>query len=251
MTHPILNSFKTITLNDLQRVELMNRVDAKFLVREDLLNEILAELQVSYFALEINGNKRMNYTTVYFDTADDRMFTEHHNGKLNRYKVRKRLYVDTKIAYIEVKFKNNKGKNVKKRIKTNDDLYRLTDSDMSFLRSSIPFVPEDLKPKIRNNFSRMTLANKDFTERCTIDTDLSFFSSDITKNIADAVIIEVKKDSEKTDSFLVNILKEKGIHKEGFSKYCFGRILSDSTLKYNRFKPKIRYVERILNTIIL
>lgn len=34
-------------------------------------------------------------------------YHDHHNGKLNRFKIRQREYMDTKTSFLEVKFKNN------------------------------------------------------------------------------------------------------------------------------------------------
>ena len=43
------------------------------------------------------------------------MFHNHHNGKLNRYKIRFRDYINTKNSFLEVKFKTNKGETIKSR----------------------------------------------------------------------------------------------------------------------------------------
>ena len=45
------------------------------------------------------------------------LYHDHHNGKLNRYKVRRRRYIDTDTEFLEVKLKNNKKRTIKSRIK--------------------------------------------------------------------------------------------------------------------------------------
>ena len=70
-----------------------------------------------YKVLTISGLRQGRYETRYFDTADYEMYTKHHNGKLNRYKVRFRTYVDSEMNFFEVKFKTNTGRTRKSRVK--------------------------------------------------------------------------------------------------------------------------------------
>ena len=119
----ILNQFTAVGLADIGKANFMNRVDTKFPLRSEVLwNNILPEITNDYHIVQINGLHYLEYRTVYFDTSQNLFYTWHHNGKLDRYKVRKRMYVDTGVAYLEVKHKTNKGKTKKKRIETQSSL---------------------------------------------------------------------------------------------------------------------------------
>ena len=50
----------------------------------------------------------------------------HQNKKLNRYKIRQREYLISDISFFEIKFKSNKGRTIKKRIKTKNCLWGRT-----------------------------------------------------------------------------------------------------------------------------
>ena len=114
-----LQLFDTITLAEMEKVKLMNRVDTKFLVTTEQLMEILDRIHDRYF-VQFNGGRRIaDYNTLYYDTPDLKMYIAHHDRKLNRQKLRARIYVDSGIAFCEVKNKNNKGRTKKKRIPMN------------------------------------------------------------------------------------------------------------------------------------
>jgi len=237
-----------IQLEEMDRVKLMNRTDTKYWFHYELLQQILHEIQKDYFVLEINNESELPYTTTYYDTSNNNMFTEHHNGKLNRYKVRRRSYVSSGISFLEIKFKNNKGRTIKKRITTEFGNTTFTTQETEFLSRHIPFNPEELHPTLINNFSRLTLVNKNFKERCTIDMNLRFEIADKTAALSDLVIVEIKSDGKVDNSPLASALFEQRIKPSGFSKYCVGRTLTNGALKRNAFKGKIRRIEKTIKT---
>jgi hypothetical protein len=65
-------------------------------------------------------------------------------------------------------------------------------------------------------------------------------------DVSDLVIIEVKQDGSLPSKFK-DLLRDARVKRKGLSKYCLGMLLTDKHLKYNRFKPKIRYVNKLLN----
>ena len=112
----LLKGFDPITLEQMKGIKLMNRTDTKFITTIDRLEELLLNAQGQYFIQEIEGGRNMPYFTRYFDTPDCSMYVMHQNGKKTRQKVRVRSYVDSGLAFIEVKNKNNHGRTKKKRI---------------------------------------------------------------------------------------------------------------------------------------
>ncbi|NQV01377.1 MAG: polyphosphate polymerase domain-containing protein, partial [Bacteroidia bacterium] len=186
--------FDTIQLEEMEQVKLMNRIDRKFWLHEAELPEILTSILPHYFALSINDQIQIRYATTYFDTPGNEMLRAHHNGKLNRFKIRRRTYVDSGISFLEVKFKNNKGRTIKKRISSDLDSTQFSMKDREFIQSCTPYQSEELHPGLWNRFTRITLINKALNERCTIDTDIRFQTEDRLISLPNLVIVEIKSE---------------------------------------------------------
>lgn len=248
----ILNQFTAVGLADIGKANFMNRVDTKFPLRSEVLwNNILPEITNDYHIVQINGLRYLEYRTVYFDTSQNLFYTWHHNGKLDRYKVRKRMYVDTGTAYLEVKHKTNKGKTKKKRIETQSSLDVILPEEYAFLEQHIPCNPIDLSPVIENHFHRITLVKKDLTERCTIDCELGFQDDNCGHETDHFAIVELKHEAGAPHSPLHKTLYKYGVHQSGFSKYCMGRVLNgQNNLKTNLFRVKIRMLQKRLDNAL-
>ena len=63
-------------------------------------------------------------------------------------------------------------------------------------------------------------------------------------DVSDLVIVEVKQDGTLPSKFK-DFLRDARVKKKGLSKYCLGMLLTEEHLKYNRFKDKIRYVNKL------
>ena len=240
----IVNSYKGVSLSEMDQVKLMNRTDRKYWFNAGLFPDILKSLQDDYLILEIEGQRMMSYESTYFDTLDDLMYYTHHRGKLNRYKIRRRNYMISGISFLEIKFKNNKGRTIKKRIPTQYDSTQFSAKDAQFISEKSPYEPAFLKPSLVNNFQRITMVNKNMHERCTIDLHLNYTSDGKKYLMDDLVVVEVKTEGLSAYSPMANKLLGKRIKAAGFSKYCMGRSLVDSQLKSNNFKRKQRELKK-------
>ena len=58
-------------------------------------------------------------------------------------------------------------------------------------------------------------------------------------------VIEVKHEVGAPMSDIERALHELHVLPRRMSKYCIGTALTDPTAKYNRFKPKLLYIEKI------
>ncbi len=83
-----ISNFDKISLDEMNGVSLMKRVDTKFILTESQLSEILFQIQEDYKILEIDGERLMEYSTLYFDTQNKYCYTDHHNRKANTFKIR-------------------------------------------------------------------------------------------------------------------------------------------------------------------
>lgn len=227
-------------------VKLMDRTDTKFTFNITQLEDVLVRAKEYYRILTIEENRISRYKTLYFDTEDFELYNKHHSGKLNRYKIRHRTYVESNIGFLEVKYKNNRGRTIKTRIKENQVPSLETGNAKDFLLKNIPYQPSLLVPKIWINYSRITLVNKTSAERLTIDLFLEFEKDKETKLLDKLVIAEVKQDSKIASPFIA-IMKEKHIREGSISKYCMAIANSYATVKKNNFKQKLQNIKKITN----
>lgn len=247
----VVKQFDHVNLEDMNRVELMNRTDIKFLFRINKLPDILKKALKNYKILEINNERIHLYKNQYFDTSDFEMYLNHHNGKRNRYKIRCRNYDVSDVAFLEIKFKTNKDRTIKKRIKNNYST-NLNRVSSDFIETNSPYKYNELTPTIKNNFHRITLAHKYDKERITLDFNLSytcdFAGIEKKHDLPNLAICEVKREGFSNTSEFMTILRSEDIRQSRMSKYCIGAALLNSDLKKNQFKSKLRYIESIHNS---
>jgi hypothetical protein len=236
--------FQKVSLADLDKVKLMNRIDLKFCLHITQLPAILEAIKSDYYILEINGETIFKYDNTYFDTPDDQMFLYHHNGRANRFKIRVRNYVESNLNFLEVKLKNNKGRTIKDRIIKKEFRPEFTDTENDFLTHATPFEGLQLVPKMGSFFNRFTMVDKNFSERVTIDICPGFKNSDKEIILDKLVIIEIKQSKSDNPALISKILRSQKIKNQGFSKYCVGRALLEENIKKNNFKPLLLKIRK-------
>lgn len=241
----ILSQFAPTSLEEMDSVKLMDRTDTKFTFNISQLEQILNDVKDDYKVLEVEGKFISRYKTLYFDTEKLDLYLRHHSGQLNRYKIRHRTYVESNLGYLEVKFKNNKGRTIKNRIKDLEVPKNWSGKNQVFLNNMLPFEPSVLVPTIWVNYSRLTLVNKTSAERLTIDLDLEFVKDGKTVNLSNLVIAEVKQEKRKASPILA-ILKKYHIREGSISKYCMGIAMTTDNIKKNNFKQKLLNLKHIL-----
>lgn len=257
----IVGNFRPITLAEMSGIKLMNRTDTKFVTTVERLCQLLTLARDDYRAQEVDGQRLIPYSTIYFDTPDYNMYETHQRGRVNRQKLRIRSYVDSNLNFLEVKTKDNHGRTKKKRVEMKNFDPKRPDYDIHFLRQNEEYVgyddflrtylryaPETMEEKIANRFLRLTLVNNAKTERLTIDTSLEFLNlaTGISRKMDNLAIIELKRDGLQYSPIL-ELLRQLRIKPSGFSKYCIGSALTNPELKQNLFKKRLRRYEKIIN----
>lgn len=240
---------EVIHLEEMDSIKLMNRVDSKFVTTDQMLDRILEMADSRYRVLEVDGATVASYDSLYYDTADLAMYTAHQNGKLTRQKVRTRTYVSSGDTFLEIKRKNNHGRTKKKRIPIpleNFENFSAAEGASDFLAEKSWFTAEQLSPRLRTTFRRITLVNNEKTERLTIDRGLHFhnYFSRKDADLEGAVIIELKQDG-LCYSPMREILSQLRIKPLRVSKYCIGTALTDPVARKSRFIEKIRKIEKL------
>ncbi len=244
----IISRLQPISLAQMEGVTLMNRTDKKYWFRRESLVELLFDIADDYYILEIDGNRNMPYATTYYDTVQDGMYGNHHRGKMNRYKIRRRNYISTNSSFLEIKFKTNKGRTIKRRLSSDFSNVGFSTTDQLFITKNSPYSYDELSRVLDVSFSRMMLVSKAMNERCTIDSGLRFISANGEIALEDLTVVEVKRDG-RTPSAIINSLNRLRLKPAGFSKYCIGRSLTSHSLKQNNFKQKHRYINKILTNL--
>ena len=244
-----LTGFSPISLKEMDKVAFYHRVDTKFVFHEDQLESLFMAINNDYFILEMDNKRCFSYSTIYYDTPETKMYLEHIRGKRNRYKLRHRQYNDSGLSFIEVKFKNNKGKTFKWR---NEEAFPdggTTTLSNPVISKRLPYNADNLLPVLKTKFSRITLVDKHFTQRVTIDSGIKFkelLNGQKTESLSNIIIIEIKSDKINSKNGIQKTLKKHKINAGGFSKYCMGVALTNTcTKKSGALKPKILRIHKI------
>ncbi|MDD4149036.1 MAG: polyphosphate polymerase domain-containing protein [Bacteroidales bacterium] len=241
----ILDTFDPVSLDDMGAVKLMNRMDSKFPFSINKLPEILTELQKDHFVLEISEKRILPYKTLYYDSDDFTCYYTHQFGRGNRFKLRTRQYVETDKYFFEVKQKNNHKKTIKTRIKLEDKNFQLCQKRIDFAKSILKKDMSEFNDKLWVEFERISLVNKSFTERLTIDSGLKFRNHENEIEYPKLVILELKQD-KTSKSKVRKILSDKLVYRSSLSKYCFG-IASLYPVKTNNINEKFRLINKLCN----
>ena len=239
-----LNKFETITLSEMDDVKLMSRTDTKFVFNFSRLPEFLEKLSPFYKVLLIDGNLIHDYKSLYFDTEDRKFYIEHHNRRVNRNKIRFREYVGSGLTFLEIKFKNNKGRTIKKRIKVDSISEEITEQQQKYIDKIVGY-PIEVSAKQWINFSRVTFVHKKQKERLTMDINLTFNNKKDEGDLKNIVIAEVKQERMSRSSDFMRIAKEMSILPMRLSKYCMSTLSLNPKLKKNRFKEKSLFINKL------
>jgi hypothetical protein len=243
----LLSRFEAYGLGDINKANLMHRVDTKYLLPIGDLKQLLPLLTPAYSVLEIGSSRMFAYQSTYYDTSELEFYRMHHNGKKNRFKIRLRRYLDSGDQYVEVKHKSNKSLTHKDRIRFNGGhCNRKRLNDLVSTPFGTPRPP--LFKSLVCSYKRISLADEKNGERLTLDFNLSFRDPKCShaEQSHHVLIAEVKRENQKAPSVfndLMDLFRQKSV---SFSKYCIGCAqIYSNRFKTNRFKPTLMALDRI------
>ncbi len=240
----IIGQFEGVSLKELDSVKLQNRIDSKYILTMEQLATLLKDIQPQQYILDIDHTRLFHYKTIYYDTPDFQFFKDHHNGCINRVKVRCREYIDSHLCFYEIKRKLFGTRTDKQRIVV-DELYHEVPLDKYKLIQYKRLADKPIEMKLSNSFQRITLTNKQFTERITIDLGIQFHTPQAHTEINGIVVVEVKQGKTDIFSSTIQSLKRMGIRPSGFSKYAIGVSMLYPSLKHNNFKPILLKIDKL------
>jgi hypothetical protein len=241
-----LKGYSSHDLTGIANSSLMNRIDSKFLLPVDSLIQVLNACKSYYSLLKIDGVSVFQYDNIYFDTTQLNFYNHHHNRKLNRYKVRHRHYADVGTSYLEVKFKNNKGRTIKNRRIAERDGDIALSSNHDFLKNNGIDCPNSLIATQEVGYQRISLANDAQRERLTLDLNVNFANTleqskaENDYTLSNFYIAELKQEKLDRQSPFYQLMRKMSIRPKGFSKYCMSHALTNNqSIKSNRFKANV------------
>lgn len=248
----LLRDFPAISLEAIRDAAFTDRVDTKFVLREEALLPVLERLTGDYAALDVDGRRFTTYRTQYFDFPDFALFRRHHTGAGRRYKVRTRVYENTQMAFIEIKTRSPRGRTRKLRQRTAGFEAMLSEESVAFLAANGVVSPERLGPTLQNRFDRICLVNRERQERLTIDLDFGIARASGTLMLPGVAIAEFKQEKGGhaiRNAVFLQLMREAHARPTAFSKYCMGLLLTQPQIKHNLFKPQLRKLKRLMGEV--
>jgi hypothetical protein len=236
-----LRPFSRSSLEESKAMSFLNRFDTKFVLKIDNAFDFLEDIQSSYSLLQISDKIIQSYKTVYFDTPELHCFNLHHNKRANRFKFRTRQYLSNGKIYNEIKQKLNTGKTIKFR-QRRDGIENISEFDSIFanLMRTNNYNFENLLPSLFVSFNRITLLNKYFPERMTLDFGLKYGYNNEEFLLGSTVIVELKRERSPERTASQEFFRKIAKTPSSFSKYAIGIALTHEEAKKNRFLPRVK-----------
>ncbi len=228
-----LDRFAPLGLEELDSsAALQTRVDRKYLVPLDRLEEVLAAMDEGTRVLEIDGERSFAYASVYFDTPGLSSYLGAVHRRRDRFKVRTRSYLDTGSCWVEVKTRGPRGATVKTRQEhTGEQADALPTQAWQFASGAlggnrVADLDGPLAPTLVSTYRRTTLhvpgQHGGPASRTTIDTGLVWTDplTGAEHPLGDLAIVETKTGSAASPTD--RLLWRHGIRPVRISKYGTG-----------------------------
>lgn len=242
--YPSLNDMDEIDLLNITELALQNRIDFKYVMHEDMIENILDEVKNDYKIVTVNDLKLSPYCSEYFDYHNYKTFHDGRLKKPNRNKVRLRHYLNGGVSFIELKQKIKGRRTLKERKQINLEQKDKEINEFLKLRNINSTL---MAPTISISFNRLTLISKSYEERATIDFNLSFKDESNASDLNRLVIIEIKTPKYNHHSKLIKALQKYGIKQTSISKYCIGMALLKPNLNLVGLHKKINKLQTLNN----
>lgn len=222
-----VSSLGTVSLEALEaRAALLRRVDRKYVVDLEGLEQLVGRLAEDHDVLEIDGERAFSYESTYFDTPDLRCFHDHVRDREPRFKARTRWYRDSGVCVFEAKIKRADGATDKRQIDYSPERRALVTPDAArFVEEELGDVgltlSRDLEASLLTSFSRMTLAAREGGARLTCDSEVELSRGQRLAVIRDSLVLLETK-SEDGDSAADRVLASMDVDEVEVSKYRTG-----------------------------
>lgn len=246
MNTRILNNLRDVAINQIEPPHFINNIDGRYLFAKKHLEEVLAAVQPHYQLLHLRGKRLFRHDTLYFDTPERLFYHQHISGRLNRYKIRSRRYVETDEHYFELKCRNNKKHTLIQRVPLDDLSEDICEYGKQLIVKNIPISSNGLAPALWVYYHRFMLVNPATKERLTFDANVWFRWKTQFVAYPNLIIADVQQEKGCLSPFRM-LMKEMGIRQGGISKYCLGLANMEPSLKVNTIKPMLAKINQLIN----
>jgi len=238
----IFEPMPTIQLDELNTAELLSRCDTKFLVPAARLPLLVQQLVPHYRMLKIDSHFSFAYHTRYFDDSFFSHYLDHHNSRPQRHRIRVRHYLHSGRVFDEIKFRTVRNVIVKSRLERAAPHQHIDDHFSGWLKQEHGIDATALSPSLDVFVRRTTLVERDFSERLTIDVDLSWQRNGCMSSAESLAVVEIKHGAKRPCSKGIQRMRLLGYRPLSFSKYCIGMARLEPRIKQGRFKAVLRKV---------
>ena len=221
-----VSAFTTVSLDEVvTEAAAMVRVDRKYLVGREVVDELLPRLGAGFRALSVAGRSSTSYRSTYFDTADLTTARAHLQRRRRRWKVRSRLYVEDGLCRIEVKTRDGRGATVKTVAESTSGRYGvLGGADAAFVSEVLEARGVDadvrgLHPTMEVTYRRSTLADTANATRVTLDWQVACRLDGDRVWLDDATVLVETKGVHRL-GVADRVLADLGVRPRSFSKYA-------------------------------
>lgn len=228
-------SFASISLADLDAAAaLQERIDRKYVLPVHRLPEVVADLPEDARILEIDSSREFAYVSLYLDTPELTAYYLACRRRRRRFKVRRRLYVDSGQAWLEVKTRTSRGVTMKQRTSDGGGPGPLNTDERSFVAAVLEqeglslIDPVSLVPVLRTAYRRTTFHLPGDHARMTVDVNLTVSNATAALRWDGLAIVETKAGSHPTQ--VDRLLWRRGIRPTRISKYGAGLAALDPDL---------------------
>ncbi|MGW0839693.1 VTC domain-containing protein [Streptomyces sp. NPDC002787] len=242
---PVVGALRPIGLDELvHRAELLTRLDRKYMLPLTDLPLVVGGLEEDVQVLEVDGERRFAYRSVYFDTPDLDGYLGAARRRRRRFKLRIRTYMASGQHYLEVKTRGPRGTTVKQRVPYDGEPGRLEPEARAYADDVLGAAGIDsydfrLVPTLTTLYRRTTLFLPDSGSRVTVDTDLTWVLPDGTElRTPERTIVETK--AGRAGSGADRLLWSLGHRPCPVSKYGTGLAALRPDLPAHRWLPVLR-----------
>ncbi|MER6156857.1 polyphosphate polymerase domain-containing protein [Streptomyces sp. NPDC001868] len=254
---PVVGALRPIGLDELvDRAELLTRVDRKYMLPLTDLPLVLGGLDGAGTSrpggaesggvrvLEVDGERRFAYRSVYFDTPDMDGYLGAARRRRRRFKLRIRTYLASGQHFLEVKTRGPRGTTVKQRVPYDGEPDRLGPEARAYADEVLREAGIDshsfrLVPALTTRYLRTTLFLPGGGSRVTVDTGLTWALPDGTElRTPERTIVETK--AGRAGSGADRLLWSLKHRPCPVSKYGTGLAALRPDLPANRWLPVLR-----------
>jgi hypothetical protein len=245
MKVPDLDFLKTAVFEEVVKIKRSERLVSSFVFTKSDLLSVLGEAASDHRLLKSGGNPFFNFKSQYYDTEQYDLYRNHHNEKLNRWKIKRSENVTSEKLKFEIRFYNNKNKTQRWSLETDNRNNALSKPEKQLVKKLTPFKPKYLINSLCVTYRRFTLLGNDNGLRVTFDTDMQFVHRGKLLQLPQLVVAEVKQSQYSQRGAIHEIFKTHRIHPKNFSKYCIGLALANKQVKRNNFKSTINLINTL------